>query len=111
MGWKRVPRPDHWKCDAIFGLQNDRGEFLCPSCQGIPDFSANIKDAWEVVEKMAKDYWFEIHSTIDGNFDVIVTARKWTKEGRCFHNPISLSICRAALLVTLEGDDHRESNP
>ena len=70
-----------------------------------PKYSTNISAAWKVVVKMENDdYWWEAENVVP-NSDPIAYYWKFMKNGNFFdawEMSISLAICRAALLITLE---------
>jgi len=72
----------------------------------LPDYSTDIADAWQVVEKLHDlGYRVEINSTCDkGLYDVEVS-KSYSNGTVCecvVFQPISLAICRAALLSVME---------
>jgi len=110
MGWKRVPRPEHWVCSATFGLENAGGDSCCPVCQ-LPSYSEaySMEASWMVVEKMmAKGYNYTIRGNFEGNgkhwcgFD----HQEWADSNPLFKSPLCdtlpLAICKAALIAIAE---------
>ena len=51
-GWKKTEIPKHWICDSKEAYETHQGYKLCVNCQGIPNFSSDISEAFNVIEHM-----------------------------------------------------------
>jgi len=93
MGWKleRHSMPEWVGKNSMALGYDDRGRHLLSS---LPEFSQNIRDAWEVLEKSPKGWASQIHRTLDG---------RWCCQyglSESYAETPSLAICRASLKET-----------
>jgi hypothetical protein len=130
MGWNWVFRPDNVpEYSNIDGTPNGRPKYIVPPAIpaytwntawmaiDLPNYSTNISDAWEVVEKMMEDgdvfleywsdnEWFVANKSLGVRDDAIVARCDGKKSGK---SSVSLAICRAALLAKLDEEQNFET--
>jgi hypothetical protein len=115
MGWKRPPSGNGWNVTTLFKRKTPDGQNLQVAWvgDGMVEFSADISAAWEVVEKMNQMKWRFYSRSITYNDGLIYKsiAAQFQNEhalgidtGYIDAETMSLAICRAALLTTLESE-------
>lgn len=91
-------RPDGWpprelvRHDPPFDIEPTHGAIVEP----VPFYSADLADAWCVVEKLRVDHYVEV-STMDGGWWVLFAANSEESSASASGDTVAEAICRAAL--------------
>jgi len=81
--------------------QHDGSEKFCQQCSNdFPKYSTDIAAAWEVVEKMKEEFYFNLHLNRQGNYEARFQGSILAKEeimGAAYSESAPHAICKAAL--------------